>query len=62
MDRLEENRLLDYFEDLEDPRLGRKKLYLINEIPSDDTFRRFFRCIHPEEFRSRFIKWMKTFP
>jgi predicted transposase YbfD/YdcC len=101
MNRLEENGFLDYFEDLEDPRLDRKKLYPINEIllttllsiicgadswndielfgkakisylrqflpyangvPSDDTFRRFFRRINPEEFRSRFVKWMKTFP
>lgn len=101
MRTLEGNGFLDYFEDLEDPRLDRKKFYPVNEIllttllsiicgadswndielfgkakisylrqylpyvngvPSDDTFRRFFRRINPEEFRSRFVKWMKNFP
>lgn len=101
MNRLESNGFLDYFEDFEDPRLDRKKLYPVNEIllttllsiicgadswndielfgkakigylrrflpyangvPSDDTFRRFFRRINPEEFRSRFAAWMKSFP
>src|SRR4051794_23897449 len=99
--RMEASGFLDYFEDLEDPRLDRKKFYPVNEIllttllsiiggadswndielfgkakipylrqylpyvngvPSDDTFRRFFRRIDPEEFRSRFVKWMKNFP
>lgn len=101
MSTLEVNGFLDYFEDLEDHRLDRKKFYPINEIllttllsiicgadswndielfgkakidylrrhlpyangvPSDDTFRRFFRRINPEEFRSRFVQWMKNFP
>lgn len=92
---------LDYFVDLEDPRLDRKKLYKVSEIllvtllsvicgaegwqdiedfgkakltylrrylpyengiPSDDTYRRFFRRIDPEEFRTRFCKWMQNLP
>lgn len=90
---------LDYFSDLEDPRIDRKKFYSVSEIlliallavisgaegwedmeafgrmkidflrkylpyengtPSDDTFRRFFRRVKPEEFNTRFIAWMKS--
>jgi len=92
---------LDYFGDLEDPRLDRKKLHSVSEIllvtllavicgaegwqdiedfgkaklaylqrylpyangiPSDDTYRRFFRRIDPKEFRTRFFKWMQSLP
>lgn len=90
---------LDYFNDLDDPRLDRKKFYPIEEIllitflavicgaeswndienfgkaklpylrkylpfnngtPSDDTFRRLFRCLASSEFQKRFASWMKT--
>lgn len=101
MEKEETLGFLDYFKDLEDPRIDRKKFYLISEIllatflavicgadswndieifgkskidylmkflpfpngaPSDDTYRRFFRCIAPEEFRKRFVQWMKNLP
>ncbi len=90
---------LDYFDDLEDPRIDRKKLYPMseilfttlcavisgaegwqdvenfgkakinflkkylpfkNEIPSDDTFRRFFRAIDPEKFQKNFSNWVNS--
>ena len=90
---------LDYFEDLKDPRINRRKLYAVSEIllvtlagiicgaegwsdiekfgkskieelrkycsfkngiPSDDTLRRFFRRIDPEEFQTRFVCWVKS--
>lgn len=90
---------LDFFQDLKDPRIDRKKLYPVNEIllltltavicgsegwldieafgrekidylrqfapyengtPSDDTLRRFFRCIDPKSFQERFVKWTET--
>lgn len=88
---------LDYFEDLEDPRIERKKLHPVDEIllttlcavicgsegwsdvesfgkckllflkkylpfkngiPSDDTFRRFFRSVDSKTFQDCFIKWV----
>lgn len=91
---------LDYFSNLEDPRIDRKKLHPIEEIllvtlcgvicgcegwedleefgktkldffrrylpfehsaPSDDTYRRFFRAIDPQQFKSCFISWVRTF-
>ena len=38
------------------------KTYLAyeNGIPSDDTFRRFFRRINPEDFQKCFIEWIKS--
>lgn len=90
---------LDHFEDLEDPRIDRKKLYPMSEIllttlcavisgaegwqdvenfgkakikflkkhlsfnngiPSDDTFRRFFRAIDPEKFQENFLNWINS--
>lgn len=90
---------LDYFKDIKDPRIERKKLYPINEIllitisglicgaegwkdlelfakqkidflksllpfkngiPTDDTFRRFFRALEPEQFKICFVNWIKT--
>ena len=90
---------LDYFKDIKDPRIERKKLYQIEEIlliticgvicgaegwsdlalfgnkkidylktilpfnngiPTDDTFRRFFRALEPDEFKQRFIDWVKA--
>ena len=90
---------LDYFKEIKDPRIERKKLYPINEIlliticglicgaegwkdlelfgkqkidflksllpfkngvPTDDTFRRFFRALEPEQFKICFINWMKV--
>jgi predicted transposase YbfD/YdcC len=91
---------LDYFSNLEDPRINRKKLYPIEEIllitlagvicgcegwtdleefgktkleffrkylqfengvPSDDTYRRFYRAINPNQFKKCFIEWVKSF-
>ncbi len=90
---------LDFFKDLEDPRMERKKLYSIEEIllttlcaviagaegwqdvedfgkakesflkkylpfdngiPSDDTFRRFFRAIDPTKFQNKFLGWVES--
>jgi len=90
---------LDFFTDLEDPRIDRKKLYPMSEIlfttlcavisgaegwldvenfgkakidflkqhlaykngmPSDDTFRRFFRSIDPKKFQNNFVKWVDS--
>ena len=90
---------LDFFTDLEDPRIDRKKLYPMSEIlfttlcaiiagaegwhdvelfgkakidflkqhlayengiPSDDTFRRFFRAIDPKKFQSNFVRWVNS--
>jgi predicted transposase YbfD/YdcC len=90
---------LDYFQDIKDPRIDRKKLYPIEEIflvticgvicgsegwsdlwlfgkrkldylrkvlpfkngiPTDDTFRRFFRSLDPQEFQDRFLAWVKS--
>lgn len=90
---------LDHFEELEDPRIDRKKLYSIEEIlfttlcavicgaegwqdvedygnikieylrkympyekgiPSDDTFRRFYRALDGEKFQQCFLSWIKT--
>ncbi len=38
------------------------KIYLPykNGIPSDDTFRRFFRSIDPESFQNLFREWVKS--
>ena len=30
-----------------------------NGIPSDDTFRRFFRALDPEQFQAIFLQWVK---
>lgn len=90
---------LDFFQDLPDPRINRKKLYSVDEIllltlaavvcaaedwedielygkqkldylrrflpyangiPSDDTLRRFFRRINPQEFQKRFAAWAEN--
>jgi len=90
---------LDFFNDLEDPRIDRKKLYPMSEIllitlcsvisgaegwldvenfgkakikflqrylpfkngiPSDDTFRRFFRAIDPKKFHEKFLQWVRS--
>ena len=90
---------LDFFTDLEDPRIDRKKLYPMSEIllttlcavisgaegwqdienfgkakidflkkhlafengiPSDDTFRRFFRAIDPNKFQENFLNWVNS--
>jgi hypothetical protein len=32
-----------------------------NGAPSDDTLRRFFRVLAPEEFEGFFIGWVKSF-
>lgn len=32
-----------------------------NGVPTDDTFRRFFRAIDPEQFKLCFINWIKSF-
>jgi hypothetical protein len=29
-------------------------------IPSDDTFRRFFRAIAPEQFQKLFVEWIRV--
>ena len=29
-------------------------------VPSDDTFRRFFRAIDPDKFQECFINWVKS--
>ncbi len=34
-------------------------LELPNGIPSDDTFARVFARIKPEEFQSRFMRWVE---
>lgn len=31
-----------------------------NSVPADDTFRRFFRALDPEQFKTCFINWIKT--
>ena len=31
-----------------------------NGIPSDDTFRRFFRAIAPEKFQELFVEWVRV--
>jgi len=90
---------LDFFTDIEDPRIDRKKIHPISEIlfttfcavisgaegwqdvenfgkaklnflklhleyeygiPSDDTFRRFFRAIDSKKFQSNFLKWVNS--
>jgi predicted transposase YbfD/YdcC len=90
---------LDFFKDIEDPRIDRKKLYSVSEIllttlcavisgaegwldvetfgnakinflrqylpyengvPSDDTFRRFFRAIDPQKFQTKFMEWVQS--
>lgn len=95
----EEITFLDYFEELDDPRVERTKLYPVDEIllttfaavicgaegwndvemfghakieflktylpfkngiPSDDTFRRFFRCLDHKKFQSMFITWVES--
>lgn len=38
-------------------RFLRQYLPYKNGIPSDDTFRRFFRAINPESFQKLFRKW-----
>lgn len=96
---MQEDTFLDYFTELDDPRIDRKKLHPVEEIllltfcgvicgcdgwkdverfgkaklsylkrflsyehgiPSDDTLRRFFRSISPEQFRSCFMSWVKS--
>lgn len=90
---------LDFFENIKDHRVDRKKLYPIEElllitvsglicgaegwkdlelfgnqkidflktilsfnngIPTDDTFRRFFRALEPEQFKTSFMNWIKA--
>ena len=90
---------LDYFDNFEDPRMDRNKLYPMaeillttlsavisgaegwrdvenfgkaklnflrkylpfeNGIPSDDTFRRFFRAIDPKKFQQNFLNWVDS--
>ncbi len=31
-----------------------------NGIPTDDTFRRFFRALNPDEFKKSFIEWVQA--
>ena len=38
----------------------RKFLPYVNGIPSDDTLRRFFRRINPQEFQKRFATWAEN--
>ena len=38
----------------------RKYLPFENEIPSDDTLRRFFRRVDPGKFKEKFIAWVRT--
>lgn len=38
----------------------RQFLPYVNGIPSDDTFRRFFRAIEPKSFQNCFINWVKS--
>jgi len=38
----------------------REHLPYTNGIPSDDTLRRFFRCLDPAVFEERFVAWAKT--
>lgn len=38
----------------------REHLPYDNGIPSDDTLRRFFRCLDPAAFEERFVAWAKT--
>jgi len=90
---------LDFFNEIEDPRIDRKKLYTMSEIllttlcavisnaegwndvenfgkakinflkqylpfengiPSDDTFRRFFRAIDSKKFQKKFLEWISS--
>ena len=90
---------LDHFDNIDDPRIDRKKLYPMSEIlfttlcavisgaegwqdienfgkakisflkkylsfnngiPSDDTFRRFFRAIDSEKFQKIFLNWVNS--
>ncbi len=46
---------------------GKKKLEYLrtvlpfkNGIPTDDTFRRFFRSLDPKVFQEKFLKWVKS--
>lgn len=54
------------WEDLEE--FGQIKLDFFKEYlpfthgaPSDDTYRRFFRALNPEQFKECFVEWVKTF-
>jgi predicted transposase YbfD/YdcC len=38
----------------------KKYLPFENGIPSDDTYRRFFRAIDPKNFQSKFIEWVES--
>lgn len=38
----------------------KKYLPFENGIPSDDTFRRFFRAIDPEQFQKLFVEWIRV--
>ena len=38
----------------------KKYLPFENGIPSDDTYRRFFRAIDPEEFQKLFVEWIRV--
>lgn len=53
------------WEDLED--YGKTKLAFLkrfapfeNGAPSDDTLRRFFRAVDPQEFKKRFVRWTES--
>ena len=37
-----------------------KILFYKNGIPSDDTFRRFFRALNPDQFQELFRLWMQN--
>jgi len=39
----------------------RKYLAYKNGVPSDDTLRRFFRGLKPEEFEKSFMEWVRSF-
>ncbi|MDR0640671.1 MAG: hypothetical protein LBF65_03030, partial [Holosporales bacterium] len=36
----------------------KRKFHYINGAPSDDTFRRFFRGLHPQKFQEKFRNWV----
>jgi predicted transposase YbfD/YdcC len=55
----------DVWQDVED--FGEAKLAYLrqflpykNGIPSDDTFRRFFRSLNPDHFQDLFRRWVKS--
>ena len=52
--------VLQNFQDLEDPRVGRRRDHNLFAIPSHDTFGRVFGRLEPDQLEKGFQSWLKS--